>query len=191
MNMLSWYYIYVKSSMQEHVLSILKQRFNIFVHKTTKYRRVKKHVVKEDVPTISGLVFIQGDMSEIQSILKERCIGIYLVKDKSTGRPAVIQDKYMQAFIRLSQMSPFRIRFMPHSLNYYSEGHPLVKITSGILDGVEGYQVRISRDKCLVTTIGGLTIAIGGVYKENFENIDEHSDIISSLDSIKDIKEKS
>lgn len=188
--MLPWYYIYVKSNMQEHVLRILKQRFNIFVHKTSKYKRVKKHVVKEDVPTISGLVFVQGNMSEIQSVLKEHCIGIYLVKDKSTGLPAVIQDKYMQTFIRLSQMSPFKIRFMPHSLDYYSEGHPLVKIASGILDGVEGYQVRISRDKCLVTTIGGLTIAIGGVYKENFENIEGHSDIISSLDSIKDIKEK-
>ena len=70
--MLPWYYIYVKSNMQEHVLDILKQRFNVFVHKKTKYKRVKKHVVKEDIPTISGLVFVQGNMAEIQSILKER-----------------------------------------------------------------------------------------------------------------------
>lgn len=64
---------------------------------------------------------------------------------------------------------------MPHSIGYYSAGHPLVKITSGILDGIEGYQVRISRDKCLITTMGGLTIALGGVSKENFENIEEYA----------------
>lgn len=172
--MLPWYYIYVKSSMQKHVLDILKQQFNVFVHKTTKYKREKKHIVKKDIPTISGLVFIQGNISEIQSMLKECCIGVYLVKDKSTGRPAVIQDKYMQTFIRLSQISPFRIRFMPHPLEYYSEGHSLVKITSGMLDGLEGYQIRISRDKCLITTLGGLTIAIGGICKENFENIEDN-----------------
>lgn len=188
--MLPWYYIYVKSNMQEHVLDILKQRFNVFVHKKTKYKRVKKHVVKEDIPTISGLVFVQGNMAEIQSILKERCFGIYLAKDKSTGRPAVIQDKYMQTFIRLSQISPFRIRFMPHPLEYYSVGHPLVKITSGVLDGLEGYQIRISRNKCLITTMGGLTIAIGGVYKENFENVDANSDITGLLSSANNIKKE-
>ncbi|WP_258321677.1 hypothetical protein [Bacteroides sp. ET336] len=108
------------------------------------------------------------------------------MKDRSTGLPAVIRDKSMQTFIRMSRVSPYRIRFMQHPIDYYSTGHPLVKITSGILDGVEGYQIRISRDKCLVTTIGGLTIAIGGISKENFENIDEYSDIIRSLDSIKE-----
>lgn len=131
-------------------------------------------------------MFIQGELPEIQAYLNSKCPGIYLVKDRSTGLPAVIRDKSMQIFIRMSRMSPYRIRFMQHPIDYYSSGHPLVKITSGILDGLEGYQIRISRDKCLVTTMGGLTIAIGGISKENFENIEEYSDIIRSLDSIKE-----
>lgn len=163
--------------MLERVLHILEQKFNVFVHKTIKYKRIKKHVVKESVPTISGLVFVQGDISEIQSVLDERCLGVYLVKDRATGLPAQIRDKSMQAFIRMSQISPFRIRIMPHPIGYYSAGHPMVKITSGILNGVEGYQVRISRDKCLITTMGGLTIALGGVSKESFENIEEYASI--------------
>lgn len=191
MKMLSWCYIYVRNHRVKDILHILEQKFNVFVHKIVKYKQVKKHVVKEEVPTISGLVFIQGELSEIQAYLNSKCPGIYLVKDRSTGLPAVIRDKSMQTFIRMSRMSPYRIRFMQHPIDYYSSGHPLVKITSGILDGLEGYQIRISRDKCLVTTMGGLTIAIGGISKENFENIDEYSDIIRSLDSIKDIKEES
>lgn len=63
---------------------------------------------------------------------------------------------------------------MPHSFDYYSVGNPLVRITSGILSGLEGYRIRISRDKCLVTSIGGMTVAIGGIYKESFENLDEY-----------------
>ncbi len=175
--------------MLERVLHILEQKFNVFVHKTIKYKRIKKRVVKESVPTVSGLVFIQGEISEIQSVLEERCLGVYLVKDRATGLPAQIRDKSMQAFIRMSQISPLRIRIMPHPVGYYSAGHPMVKITSGILDGVEGYQVRISRDKCLITTMGGLTIAIGGVCKESFENIEDCSEISRSFDSVNDIKE--
>ena len=79
---------------------------------------------------------------------------------------------------------------MPHPLEYYSVGHPLVKITSGVLDGLEGYQIRISRNKCLITTMGGLTIAIGGVYKENFENVDANSDITGLLSSANNIKKE-
>lgn len=63
---------------------------------------------------------------------------------------------------------------MPHALGYYATGHPLVRVTSGLLAGFEGYQVRISRDKCLVTSVGGMTVAIGGVCKETFENVEAY-----------------
>lgn len=179
--MLSWCYIYVRNSRVKDILHALELKFNVFVHKTVKFKQTKKRVVKEEIPTISGLIFIQGEAKEIQSYLKEHCLGVYLVKDRSTGSPAVIRDKSMQTFIRMSQLSPFRLRFMPHPIDYYSTGHPLVKITSGILEGVEGYQIRISRDKCLITTMGGLTIAIGGISKENFENIEEYSEIMRSF----------
>ena len=63
---------------------------------------------------------------------------------------------------------------MPHPLDYYSEGHPLVRITSGLLEGFEGYRIRISRNKCLVTSIGGMTVAISGISNDSFENVDEY-----------------
>lgn len=39
---------------------------------------------------------------------------------------------------------------------------------------MEGYCIRIARDKCLVTTVGNMTVAIGGISKESFENVDEY-----------------
>lgn len=67
-----------------------------------------------------------------------------------------------------------RIRFMNHPLSYYSDGHHLIRITSGLLSGFEGYIIRISRNKCLVTSIGGITVAINGINRESFENVDEY-----------------
>ena len=152
----------------------LKERYCTFIHKSVVYKRKNKRIAKDEKPTISGLVFVQGESDDIQSFLCENFFGLYLVKDCSTGKIAVIHNNVMQSFMQVSQVEPARIRFMPHTFDYYSSGNTLVRITSGPLTGLEGYRIRISRDKCLVTSIGGMTVAIGGIYKESFENIDEY-----------------
>lgn len=80
----------------------------------------------------------------------------------------------MLPFMQVSRIGATRIRFMPNSLGYYSYGHPLVTITSGVLAGLQGYVVRIAREKRLVTSIGNMTIAISGIHKESFENAEEY-----------------
>ena len=167
----SWCYLYVHHFRVDSVVERISKEFNVFIHKTTVFKRKKSHVREEEHPTISGLVFIQGEVARIQAFLKEYFPGIYLVNDCSTKVPAVIPDRVMQPFINLSQVEPHRIRFMSHPVDYYASGHSLVKITSGILKGMEGYQVRISRDRCLITAMGNMTIAIGGINKETFENL--------------------
>jgi len=42
------------------------------------------------------------------------------------------------------------------------------------LAGLEGYIIRIAREKRLVTSIGNMTIAISGINKESFENAEEY-----------------
>lgn len=170
----SWCYLFVYYSKVDVVDKILKEQFRTFIHRTIIYKRGKSHVESKEVPTITGLIFVQGDILKIQSFLNSRFIGLHLVKDCSTKTVAVISDRVMQSFIQVSQLDSHRIRFMPHSFDYYAEGHTLVKMTSGVLAGMEGYQVRISRDKCFVTTLGGMTVAIGGVSKETFEDVDEY-----------------
>lgn len=174
-NVKSWCYMFVHYRKVDMVRSTLeKKKYPVFIHKSIIYKRESNRIKQYERPTISGLVFVQGDSNEIQTFLKDSFFNLHLVKDCSSGEIAIIPDSIMQSFIRVSEINPTRIRFMPHAIDYYSEGNPLIRITSGILSGLEGYRIRISRDKCLVTTIGGMTIAIGGIYKESFENLDEY-----------------
>lgn len=170
----TWCYLFVRRSKVDYVNEKLKRRFNTFIHTSVSYKRERRHVQKQEHPTISGLLFVQGDSRKIREALDDIFPGLHLATDCSTRRTAVIEDEVMQSFIQLAQVGTNRIRFLSHSLDYYATGHPLVRITSGQLAGFEGFQIRISRDKCLVTSLGGLTVAIGGVSKETFENVDEY-----------------
>ncbi len=170
---MSWCYLFVHHAKVDLMEKILSKRFKTFIHKTTIYKNENKHIREQERPTISGLIFVQGDKVKIQDFLNKYCHGTYLANDCSTKTTAVIPDKVMRPFMQLD-MGRNRIRFMPHPLDYYSEGNVLVRITSGLLRGFEGYIIRISRDKCLVTSIGGVTVAIKGIYKESFENVGEY-----------------
>lgn len=170
-----WCYLFIHHTKVESVSRKIKENFPIFIHKSIVYKRENKRIRKEERPTISGLIFVQGDGNKIEAFLKKNFFGLHLVKDCSTKEIATIDNRAMQAFMQVSQVNPTHIRFMLHPFDYYAEGHPLVRITSGVLAGFEGYRVRIAGDKCIITSLGGMTVAIGGIHKESFENLDEYA----------------
>lgn len=127
----------------------------------------------EGRPTISGLIFIQGKTKVIKKFLWERFPQYHLVNDCSTRKAAVIPDSVMQPFMRIANTDPSRIRFLVNPLTHYAEGNTLVEIMTGPLAGLQGYIIRIDRDRKLVIGVGDMTVAIGGVHKENFEKVEE------------------
>lgn len=127
----------------------------------------------EGRPTISGLIFIQGKTKVIRRYLWERFPQYHLVNDCSTRKAAVIPDSVMQPFMRIANTDPSRIRFLVNPLTHYAEGNTLVEIMTGPLAGLQGYIIRIDRDRKLVIGVGDMTVAIGGVHKENFEKVEE------------------
>lgn len=127
----------------------------------------------EGRPTISGLIFIQGKTKVIKKYLWERFQQYHLVNDCSTRKAAVIPDSVMQPFMRIANTDPSRIRFLVNPLTHYAEGNTLVEIMTGPLAGLQGYIIRIDRDRKLVIGVGDMTVAIGGVHKENFEKVEE------------------
>lgn len=129
--------------------------------------------VSEGRPTISGLIFIQGKTKVIRKYLWERFPQYHLVNDCSTRKAAVIPDSVMQPFMRIANTDPSRIRFLVNPLTHYAEGNTLVEIMTGPLAGLQGYIIRIDRDRKLVIGVGDMTVAIGGVHKENFEKVEE------------------
>jgi len=170
---LPWCYLFVHHSKMKRVSNKIASEFHTFIHTSIQYRREGKHIKKLERPSISGLVFVQGDSDHIGNYLRRLCPGLHLANDCCTGKVATIPDSVMRPFMSLSHTNPTRIRIMPHPFDYYSKGNTLVRITSGPLAGFEGYCIRISRDKCLVSTLGGMTLAIGGIHKETFENLDQ------------------
>ena len=127
----------------------------------------------EGRPTISGLIFIQGKTKVIKKYLWQRFPQYHLVNDCSTRKAAVIPDSVMQPFMRIAGADPSRIRFLVNPLTHYAEGNTLVEIMTGPLAGLQGYIIRIDRDRKLVIGVGDMTVAIGGVHKENFEKVEE------------------
>ncbi len=135
----------------------------------------------ETKPTISGLIFIQGDVQGVKKYLQGNFTGLYLAKDCATGETAVIRDSVMQPFMRLMKLGSSQIRFMLKHITEYAKGNPLLRITSGIFEGLEGYVVRIDRDRKLVMAVGNMTVAVSGVHKESFEKVEDYDNTIAML----------
>lgn len=186
-----WSYLFIRNRDAENfsLKAETEGGFKTFIHRTivtdesgkpTKGKpngsaqdREASNGTTEGRPTISGLIFIQGKTKVIKKYLWERFPQYHLVNDCSTRKAAVIPDSVMQPFMRIANTDPSRIRFLVNPLTHYAEGNTLVEIMTGPLAGLQGYIIRIDRDRKLVIGVGDMTVAIGGVHKENFEKVEE------------------
>lgn len=186
-----WSYLFIRKRDAEYfsLKAETEGGFRTFIHRTiitdesgkpTKGKpngsaqdREASNGTTEGRPTISGLIFIQGKTKVIRKYLWERFPQYHLVNDCSTRKAAVIPDSVMQPFMRIANTDPSRIRFLVNPLTHYAEGNTLVEIMTGPLAGLQGYIIRIDRDRKLVIGVGDMTVAIGGVHKENFEKVEE------------------
>jgi len=168
-----WSYLYVHRSRVTQITEFLKTEFEVFVHTQITYCKNKKSgdTQKKVKPTISGLVFVRGEVDDIQQKLKKFSLPYHLCKDCSTGKVARIPADQMHTFMCISKARPDDVRFLLRPLQYYANNNVLLRITSGDFAGLEGYIVRIDRDRKLVMNIGGMTVAIGGVHKCKFAKV--------------------
>lgn len=186
-----WSYLFIRKRDAEYfsLKAETEGGFRTFIHRTIvtdasgKSAKGKPNGSAQDMeasngttegrPTISGLIFIQGKTKVIKKYLWQRFPQYHLVNDCSTRKAAVIPDSVMQPFMRIAGTDPSRIRFLVNPLTHYAEGNTLVEIMTGPLAGLQGYIIRIDRDRKLVIGVGDMTVAIGGVHKENFEKVEE------------------
>ncbi len=142
-----------------------------FVHRTVKYKTKPngKGVVKEEKPTVSGLVFLQGETLQLRRFLMQNFSQYFLVNDCCTGKPASIADSVMRPFMKISEVDPGRVTFLRHTFEEFARDHVKLRVLTGILAGQEGYVVRILRNRQLVMDLGGYAVAINNVHNEDFE----------------------
>lgn len=174
----AWCYLFIHhSKVNTFVGRLDRDKMSYFIHKTVIYQRKKqtRGIQSLEKPTVSGLVFLQGSPLTLQRYLDLNLPGHHLVNNCSTHLPAVIADSVMQPFMRVLETSPERIRFLLHPFKYYAGGNIKLRITSGFLAGIEGYVIRIDRDRRLVMDVGGMSVAISGVHCEKFEVVEEEA----------------
>lgn len=173
----SWCYMFIhnKEAAKFSEYAASEAGFKTFVHRTLNYKKPTEKFgdVEGGRPTISGLLFIQGSDKKIKNYLRTYFPQYHVVNDCSTRRTAVIPDMVMQAFMKVSSADPTKIRFMLNPLNHYAKGNTLVRVMTGPMAGLEGYIIRIDRDRRLVMGVGDMTVAIGGVHKEQFEAVED------------------
>lgn len=171
----TWSYLFVHHSKVKGMeAQLTKDGRTYFVHKTIRYfkRMGKQKVQHKEIPTVSGLVFFQGFPEEIQTYLDKKFPRTHLCKNCSTGKVAEIKDSQMRPFMRVNGTEPERIRFLLKPFHYYARNRILLRITSGELAGLEGYVIRINRDRRLVMDVGGISVTIAGVHAEHFEEVE-------------------
>ena len=172
----AWSYMFVHNRDSEKFIDLVEKEggFRTFIHRTVKYKSGLGDMNTPDgTPTISGLLFIQGRTDSIRKYLWSRFPQYHLVNDCCTGKTAVIQDDIMQPFMCVSKADPAKIRFLVNPLAHYAKGNTLVEVMTGPLAGLQGYIIRIDRDRKLVIGVGDMTVAIGGVHKEHFEKVED------------------
>ena len=142
-----------------------------FIHRTVFYKRKPngKGVMKEERPSVSGLVFLQGKTEELRAFLQTNFPQYHLVNNCMTGKPASISDSVMQPFMKVMESEPERVTFLRAPFVKFAKEHVKLRVLTGILAGQEGYVVRILRDRQLVMDFGGNAVAISNVHNEDFE----------------------
>ena len=146
-------------------------RPNCFIHRTVGYKHKLngKCVIKEEKPTISGLVFLQGETQELRTFLQNNFPRYHLVNNCMNGKPASIKDSVMQPFMQVMESEPERVTFLRDPFVKFAKDHVKLRVLTGIMAGQVGYVVRILKNRQLVMDLGGYAVAINNVHNEDFE----------------------
>ena len=177
-NCTSWSYLFVHNQKVKSIEEQLKKDGRThFVHKTIKYvprHRNRGGMREVETPSVSGLIFLQGDPKKIQDYLDRNVNSYKLCKNCSTGKVATIPCNQMEPFMRVAETEPERLRFLLRPFVYYSKNRTLLRIVTGEYAGLEGYVIRIARDRKLVMDVGGMAVAISGIHAERFEEVNKN-----------------
>ena len=177
-NCTSWSYLFVHNQKVKSIEEQLKKDgVTHFVHKTIKYvprHRNRGGMREVETPSVSGLIFFQGDPETLQDYLDKNIKPYKLCKNCSTGKVATIPCNQMEPFMRVAETEPERLRFLLRPFIYYSKNRTLLRIVTGEYAGLEGYVIRIARDRKLVMDVGGMAVALSGVHAERFEEVNKN-----------------
>ncbi len=112
-------------------------------------------LIYKRVPVVSSLLFVRapkGRLKEIEDCIKDKGF-VYKTADRKTD--AVIPDKQMADFIRVSSSGDERVVFLEDT-DYLRSVCQRVRVAEGKFAGVEGFVKRIKNNRCVVVRLEGI-----------------------------------
>ncbi|MFT4224749.1 UpxY family transcription antiterminator [Dysgonomonas sp.] len=129
---------------------------------------------KKLLPAIHNLIFIRTKRSILDALkfeLESR-IPIRYIIDKARRIPIIVPDEQMKHFIVISGSQDEQTLYLTHVGQGLKNG-TLVRVTDGILKGVEGTIVRIKRDRRIMVSIDGVIAVVSAhIHPSLLEKID-------------------
>ncbi len=159
-----------KESVENYNRTNPEKAHECFIHYSTRYQRNtdSQGIKKKRTPTLGGIVFLQGETKELQEFLHANFPQLHLINNCATHMPASIEDRVMRPFMAVVNAHPESITFLRDPFVKFAKDHTKLRVLTGIFKGLEGYIVRVDRNRQLVMEFGGYAVAIRGVHNEDF-----------------------
>ncbi len=139
---MSWHAIYVSSRTEKKVAEILvSKKIESYVPLVKTMRQWSDRKKMVELPLLNGYVFVNINPSQTDTVLQTRGVVSFV---KSEGKIALVRDIEID---RLKQLVSLGYQLEAGGIKKeYKEGER-VKISSGVLKGIEGYVVDGSEQK--------------------------------------------
>lgn len=152
----NWYALKVHFNRMAPLISWLDEagiRYFIPMHTVERYTGGKLEYSREQL--VKSLLFVQCT-SETLSRTRAKFSGqVAPYYDSITGKPLVVPEKQMEAFIALCEMKDSGLEYLGKDEGKYHMGDK-VRVTEGVFKGLEGHIKRIKHDRRLVVAIEGI-----------------------------------
>lgn len=147
-----------------------KDGFTCFVP-MQKVRTEHAAIIKTQmVPVVHNLIFVRTSRLKMDpwKRLHEANAALRYMMDKSTKHPMVVSDKSMQDFMQVTSQSNDDILYLDNPEVVVERGQK-VEIIVGPFKGVQGYVLRIRRDRRVVVSLEGLVaVAMASMPQSHF-----------------------
>ena len=123
------------------------------MHTVEKYTGGKLEYSREQL--VKSLLFVQCTPETLSRTRAKFAGQVAPYYDSITGRPLVVPDRQMDAFIALCDFKDSGLEYLGQDEGKYHLGDK-VRVTEGVFKGLEGHIKRIRHDRRLVVTIDGI-----------------------------------
>jgi len=159
----AWFVIRVTYGRERKLHKELDERGieNFLPEKTVSYHRPSDgKLMHKKVSAIPNMLFVHDTRAHIQELkteLEGRLPMRYMM-NKTTRKPVTVRDRQMQDFIRLIGSDSEKLMYLDNPDVVYEKGQP-VEVVYGPFAGIQGYILRIRRDRKLVICLDGVLAA--------------------------------